>query len=55
MTSSDVARLADRVGPAKRVLFHVSDRYNTQAWREQLAEVRDGFDRVEFPQERGIE
>ena len=55
MTSSDVARLADRVGPAKLVLFHVSDRYDMQAWQEQLAEVRERFDRAEFPQEWGIE
>ena len=46
MTSSDVARLASRVGPDKLVLFHVSDRYDVQAWREQLAEVRQRFDRA---------
>lgn len=55
MTSSDVARLADRVGPAKLVLFHVSDRYDMQAWQEQLAEVRGQFDRADFPREWGIE
>jgi ribonuclease Z len=55
MTSSDAASLADRVGPAKLVLFHVSDRYDMQAWQEQLAEVRGRFDRAEFPQEWGIE
>lgn len=55
MTSSGVARLASRVGPAKVVLFHVSDRYDVQAWREQLAEVRGRFDRTVFPQEWGIE
>lgn len=55
MTSSDVARLADRVGPARFVLFHVSDRYDAQEWQEQLAEVRGQFDRADFPQEWGIE
>jgi ribonuclease Z len=55
MTSLDVARLASRVGPEKLVLFHVSDRYDVQAWREQLAEVRQRFDRAVFPQEWGIE
>jgi ribonuclease Z len=55
MTSSDVARLASRVGPEKLVLFHVSDRYDVQAWREQLAEVRQRFDRAAFPQEWEIE
>ncbi|MBM4092036.1 MAG: ribonuclease Z [Planctomycetes bacterium] len=55
MTSSDVARLAARVGPERLVLFHVSDRYDVQAWREQLAEVRQRFDRAVFPQAWGIE
>jgi len=54
MTSSDVARLASRVGPARLVLFHASDRYDVQAWREQLAEVRRRFDRAVFPQAGGI-
>jgi ribonuclease Z len=55
MTSADVARLARRVGPDRLVLFHVSDRYDVQAWREQLAEVRQRFDRAVFPQAWGIE
>lgn len=55
MTSSDVARLASRGGPDKLVLFHVSDRYDSQEWHEQLEEVRARFDRAEFPQEWGIE
>jgi ribonuclease Z len=55
MTSSDVARLASRSGPDKLVLFHVSDRYDSQEWHEQLEEVRERFDRAEFPQEWGIE
>jgi ribonuclease Z len=55
MTSADVARLADRVGPARLVLFHVSDRYDIEALQEQLAEVRERFDRAEFPQQWGIE
>jgi ribonuclease Z len=55
MTSSDVARLASRVGPDTLVLFHVSDRYDSQEWHEQLEEVRKRFDRAEFPQEWEIE
>jgi ribonuclease Z len=51
MTSSDVARLASRVAPDKLVLFHLSDRYDSQEWHEQLEVVRARFDRVEFPQE----
>ena len=49
MTSSDVGRLAARVDPERLVLFHVSDRYTEEEWNEQLAEVREQFDRVEFP------
>ncbi len=50
MTSADVARLANRVGPAELVLFHVSDRYDLAALQDQLAEVRQRFDRAAFPQ-----
>jgi ribonuclease Z len=49
MTATDVARLARRVGLDKLVLFHVSDRYDRQALHEQLAEVRQHFDRAAFP------
>ena len=49
MTSTDVGRLAARVQPEKLVLFHVSDRYTEEEWKEQLAEVRRQFERAEFP------
>ena len=49
MTSADVGRLAARVEPGKVVLFHVSDRYPSNEWPEQLKEVREHFQRVEFP------
>jgi ribonuclease Z len=55
MTSSDMARLAQRVQPDKLVLFHVSDRYTQQEWQAQLREVREQFARATFPQEWGIE
>ena len=55
MTSSVVARLASRVEPDELVLCHISDRYDVQARREQLAEVRQHFDETVFPREWGIE
>ncbi len=55
MTSSDVARLAGRVGPQDLVLFHVSDRYGVQEWQEQLEEVCARFDRAMYPKAWGIE
>ena len=41
--------MAARIGPQRLVLLHVSDRYTEEEWIEQLAEVREQFDRVEFP------
>jgi len=55
MTSSDVARLADRVGPGELVLFHLSDRYDVRGWQEQLGEVRERFDRAIFPPQWGVD
>jgi ribonuclease Z len=49
MTSTDVGRLAARVQPEKLVVFHVSDRYTLDEWKEQLADVRGQFERAEFP------
>lgn len=49
MVSRDVARLASRVNPRRLVLFHLSDRYTREEWREQLAEVQKDFPRAEFP------
>jgi ribonuclease Z len=49
MTSSDVARLAARAQPERLVLFHLSDRYTADDWREQLWEVREQFPRAAFP------
>ena len=57
MTSSDAARLAQRVRPNRLnrlVLFHVSDRYTSQEWHEQRKEVRRRFDREAFPDEQAI-
>lgn len=51
MVSADVGRLAARVQPEELVLFHVSDRYGEEEWREQLTEVRRQFDRAIFPKQ----
>lgn len=50
LTSSDVARLTNRVQPERLVLFHLSDRYPADGWREQLHEVRQHFPAAEFPE-----
>ncbi len=49
MVSGDVARLASRVGSERLILFHLSDRYSEQEWRDQLAEVRAVFPATDFP------
>jgi ribonuclease Z len=54
MTSSDVGRLAMRVQPEKLVLFHLSDRYTSADWKEQLREVQDHFAKTNFPEEWNI-
>lgn len=54
MTSADVAKLAARVQPEKLILFHLSDRYSPQQWREQLEEVGGRFHRACLPEEWDI-
>jgi len=51
MTSSDVARLAHRVQPARLVLFHLSDRYTMPQWQEQLGQARQHFAKTYWPTE----
>ncbi len=50
MISADVARLAAKVRPQKLILFHLSDRYTPQEWREQVAEVQALFPETYFPE-----
>ena len=50
MVSADVARLAIRVKPQKLILFHLSDRYTAEEWRQQLEEVRAVFPQTYFPE-----
>ena len=54
MTSSDAARLAQRVRPNRLILFYVSDRYTSQELHEQRKEVRRRFDRAAFSDEQAI-
>jgi ribonuclease Z len=49
LTSLEAARLASRIGPRRLVLFHLSDRYTAEDWREQLNEAQAIFPRAEFP------
>jgi ribonuclease BN (tRNA processing enzyme) len=51
MASADVGKLAARGGPDSLVVFHLSDRYTQDEWREQLEEVRKHFAGAVFPEE----
>jgi ribonuclease Z len=48
-TGPEMGRLAASLGAQKLVLFHLSDRYTREQWRELLEEVRQVFPRVSFP------
>ena len=50
MTSSDVARIANQVHPRRLLLFHLSDRYTREQWREQLEDVRRQFPETYMPE-----
>jgi ribonuclease Z len=54
MTASEMGRLAVRAGARKLVLFHLSDRYTEEQWRELLDEVRQVFPGALFPGHWGI-
>jgi ribonuclease Z len=49
MTATQSASLAARAGVGRLVLFHLSDRYRPEAWREMLAEARAVFPATSFP------
>jgi ribonuclease Z len=49
MTASEMGRLAARAGARELVLFHLSDRYTPEQWRELLEEVRQVLPGVRFP------
>lgn len=55
LASDDVAQLAADANVGRLVLFHLSDRYTADEWREQLAEVRERFPNTSFPPQWTIE
>lgn len=49
MTATQAATLASRAGVGRLVLFHLSDRYQPEQWRELLAEAQFVFPETTFP------
>jgi ribonuclease Z len=54
MTASQAATMARRAGAGKLVLFHLSDRYRPDEWRDLLAEARSIFPATDFPEHWSI-
>jgi ribonuclease Z len=54
-TGPEMGWLAAAVGARKLVLFHLSDRYTSDDWRELLAEVRNVFPAAGFPSHWGLD
>lgn len=50
MTATQAAALARRAGAGRLVLFHLSDRYRPEEWRELLAEAQAVFPAASFPE-----
>jgi ribonuclease Z len=50
MTTTLVATLARRAGIGRLVLFHLSDRYQPEEWRDMLGEARAIFPATVFPE-----
>ncbi len=48
MTTVLAARLARQIGVEELVLFHLSSRYDTEQWKEMLAEARGVFPNTRF-------
>jgi ribonuclease Z len=54
MTATQAATLARRAGVGRLVLFHLSDRYRPEQWRDMLAEARAVFPATSFPEHWSI-
>lgn len=54
MTTTQVATLAQRAAIGQLVLFHLSDRYRPDEWREMLAEARAIFPATVLPASWGL-
>ena len=48
-TTTQVARMARRAEISRLILFHLSERYEVEEWREMLAECRQIFPHTSFP------
>jgi ribonuclease Z len=49
MAADEVALMAAAAGVGRLILFHLSDRYQPDGWREILAEARSIFPNTQFP------
>jgi ribonuclease Z len=49
MTAAQAAAMAKRADAGRLVLFHISDRYSGDEWRELLGEAQTVFDCAAFP------
>jgi ribonuclease Z len=54
MTATQAATLASRACVGRLVLFHLSDRYRPEQWREMLAEAQAVFPATSFPEHWAI-
>lgn len=50
MTATQAAKLAARAGIGRLVLFHLSDRYQPDVWRQMLGEAQEVFPATSFPE-----
>ena len=54
MTTTQVGTLARRANVGRLVLFHLSDRYQPEQWRELLAEAQTVFPATAYPEHWSI-
>lgn len=51
MTATLAAELAKSAGVGELVLFHLSERYNEDEWKEMMEEARKIFPNTRFPEQ----